>query len=298
MIPSPIQRPFRSLQSGLLKLGCLLLALLLGCSESQPTSLADLFPAADALPGWTPASEVELFDSQNLYDLVDGQAESFFAYAFQEVAVRRYQNAAAAVLDVEIWQLGAPADAYGLFTTSITGRPVTVGNAGDADPGRRLAFWQDRYYVRLRARQELPDAELEGFARAISAALPTGGERPALVDRLPLDGQVERSTIFFHEEISIQDRLWLGDENMMGLSPETNGVLAGYEVGGGRAQLLLVQYPDADAAVAALGALKDDRIIGDLITAQVSEDLLGVVFGQIDQAAASALLERALSTSK
>jgi hypothetical protein len=50
--------------------------------------------------------------------------------------------------------------AYGLFTTSIAGSPVAIGS--DADAGRRLAFWQDRYHVQAFTRQELPDDDLLG----------------------------------------------------------------------------------------------------------------------------------------
>ena len=70
--------------------------------------------------------------------------------------------------------------------------------------------------VQVRARSELDDAALRGFAQAIAMALPVGGETPALVKRLPPDGLVERSAVFFHEEISIQNKLWLGGENVLG----------------------------------------------------------------------------------
>jgi hypothetical protein len=211
------------------------------------------------------------------------------------VAVGNYENMEGVVLRVEVWQLATPADAYGLFTTNISGAPVAVGNDGDADPGRRLAFWQDRYYVQVRALQELPDAELRAFAGAISAALPaaSSGERPPLVGRLPTDGLVERSVIFFRQEISIQDRLWLGGENLLGLGPETDGVLAGYDVGGALAQLLLVQYPAAEAASAGLAALEGNRP-GGLVAADARGDLLGAVFGEMDEAAAITLLAEAL----
>lgn len=280
---------------GLMKLGYLLLALLLAACGGKPTSLADVFPGADAFPDWTPASAVEVFDCENLYDLVDGQAEAFFVYGFEEVAVQSYENAERAVLRVEVWQLATPADAYGLFTTGIAGTPVAIGNEGDADPERRLAFWQDRYTVQVRARQELPDADLRGFAEAISAALPSGGERPALVDRLPPDGLVERSAIFFHQEISVQNELWLGGENLLGLGPETDGVLARYDVGGMVVRLLLVQYPNAEAASAALVALEASQV-GGLVTADARDDLLGAVFGEMDEAAATTLLEQGLGT--
>ena len=270
----------------------LILLVLVGCG-GKAMSLAGAFPGADAIPGWTSSGEVEVFDRENLYDLVDGQADAFFVYGFEQVAVRNYENAEGAALSVEIWQLATPADAYGLFTASIAGEPAAAGNDGDADPGRRWIFWQDRYYVQVRARQALDDADLRHFAEAVSAALPSGGERPALVDRLPAGGLVERSPLFFHEEISIQDRLWLGGENLLGLSPDTDGVLARYDAGGAVVRLLLVQYPDAQAALAGQAALESGQI-SSLVAAATRDDLLAAVFGEADQPTANALLSQAL----
>jgi len=211
--------------------------------------------------------------------------------------VQDYENAEGAVLRVEIWQLATPADAYGLFTTSISGTPVVLDNGlandGDTDPGRRLAFWQDRYYVHVRARRELDDAGLRGFAGAVSIALPSGGERPVLVDHLPSDGVVERSAIFFHEEISIQNELWLGGENVLALGPETDGVLARYDVGGEMARLLLVQYPNAEAASAGLAVLETGQV-SSLVAADTRGDLLGAVFGEVDEIVAGTLLAELL----
>jgi len=266
--------------------------LLAGCG-SKPVSLTGVFPGADAICSWVTSDDVEIFNCENIFDLVNGQAEFFFTYGFEQVAVRRYENAEGAVLHIEVWQLATPADAYGLFTASTTGEPADIGNDGDTDPGRRLAFWQDRYTVQVRARQELDDADLWAFAEAVSAALPEGGERPALVDRLPSDGLVERSGIFFHEEISIQSELWLGGENLLGLGPETDGVLAHYDAGGAVARLLLVQYPDAEAASAGLATLEGGEV-GGLVTADARDNLLGAVFGEIDEAAAGTLLARVL----
>jgi hypothetical protein len=271
------------------------LALLLaGCeSGNQPVALPDVLPKAGTVPGWTPSGDVRTFNRENIYDLVDGQADAYFVYGFEQVAVCNYQNAAGAVLGVEVWQLATPADAYGLYTASFSGQPVALGNDGDADPGRRLAFWQNRYYVRVRARQELPDTGLRAFGGTVAAALPTGGERPALVNRLPRDRRVENSTLFFHEEVSIQGEVWLGGENVLGLSAKTDGVLARYDFGGQIVRLLVVQYPDAQAASSALGALQSARVEG-FVTARVRGNLLGAVFGPTDKPAADALLVVAL----
>jgi len=275
----------------------LIFALLFASCASRSASPADFFPDADVSPTWTPTRDVEVFDRENIYDLVDGQADAFFAYGFEQVAVQRYEDAAGDQLDVEVWQLATPADAYGLFTTNISGEPVAVGNEGDADPDRRLTFWQERYYVHVRARQDLDDAVLRAFAQAISMALPIGGERPALMARLPSAGLVERSALFFHEEISIQDQVWLGGENLLGLSQDTACVLAQYDVGGAAARLLLVQYPDTEAASAGLAALESGQVDG-LVVASTRDTLLGAMFGQmganVDETAANALLVEVL----
>lgn len=147
----------------------------------------------------------------------------------------------------------------------------------------------------MRARQELPDADLRGFAEAISAALPSGGEQPAPVEKLPPAGLVERSAIFFHQELSIQNGVWLGGKNLLGLSYETDGILARYDIGGGTARLLLVQYPNAENATAALTALESGQV-ESLVTADARDDLLGAVLGEVDAITAGTLLAEALGS--
>jgi len=273
----------------------ILLVLLLAACASSPSPPVDVLPASGAVPDWSLAGEAQVFDPETLFDLVDGQAECFFAYNFQQVTVQDYQNTTGDLLSIELWQMATPADAYGLFTASIAGVPATVGNDGDTDPGRRLAFWQDRFYVHVRARQEVPDADLTAFGQAVAAALPPGGERPALVEHLPPAGLVERSPIYFHQEISIQSELWLGGVNLLGLSPETEGVLARYDVDGAEASLLLIRYPDAEAAAAALAALQDGQVDG-VATADVRDRLLGAVIGEVEAEVAGQLLATALDS--
>lgn len=264
-----------------------------GQAEEQALRLKDALPGKEAIPGWTPGDQVQIYDSESLYDLVNGQADAFFAYRFEQVGVLSYENSDGATLRAEVWQLASPSDAYGLFTTYRAGTPASFGNEGDGDPGRRLDFWQERYFVRLFAPQPLPDADLQAFAGAIAAALPEGGTQPALMDRLPQDGLLDRDTIFFHEEISIQDYLWLGGENPLGLGPGTDGVLAQYQIGDDIATLLLVQYPDAGAAASGLESLEAAGV-DNLVAAEAKADLLGAVFGGLSETQAGEMLEAAL----
>jgi hypothetical protein len=271
----------------------LLIALLLPACGGQSPGPAAVLADADTLPGWSPAGGVQTFGKENLFDLVNGQADAYFAYAFEQVAVRAYENTDGASLRVELWELATAEDAYGLFTSCRSGPHLPIGNSGDADPGRRLVFWQERYFVRLLALQPLPGTDLLFLGETISAALPTGGQPPPLARWLPEAGLVEHSQVFFHEEISIQDRVWLGGENLLALGPETDGILARYELDDGLAQLILIQYPDAQAASSALEALQADSPEG-LVAAQRRDTRLALVFGTANQRQVEQLLSNAL----
>lgn len=278
----------------LIALLCILL-LLVGCQQSAPATAFTLnaaFPDAGAIPGWTPTGDGDTYDGDTLFDLVDGQADAYFAYNFEHVAVQRYADGDN-VVRVEIWQLATPADAYGLFTRSRSGEPTDAGNEGDTDPGRRLAFWQDRYVVQIRGRQSLSDETLLAFANAIASSLPTGGDVPALVKQLPQEGLVAHSEVFFRQELSIQDEIWLGGENILGLTDETEGVLARYDLDGDSVYLLVVQYPDAEAASAGFAALNDGDVV-DLALSDINSTNLGAVFGQAEPEAVRQLLDAAV----
>ncbi len=280
----------------------MLAGLLVGCGRAG-AALMDVFPTGEAVPGWQPSGEVRRYDGETLYQLVDGQADAYFAYGFEAVVVQSYAGAAGAIVDVEVWQVATSADAYGLFTAYRAGEPAQVDGAGDADadPGRRLAFWQGRAYVRIRAREDVPDADLQAFAAALSAALPAGGRRPALLDRLPQEGLVVESVIYFHQEQSIQDRLWLGGTNVLGLDARCEGVLAQVRLDEAAGDtptmmLLLVQYPDEKAAATGLAALQAGQIDG-VAAAQARGRLLAAAFGDVDPGVAGEWLEGMLAGS-
>jgi hypothetical protein len=276
--------------------------LLAGCGR-HPTSGPE--PALDLaqddttsqtveLPGWATTGDQETYGHETLYNLVDGQADAVFAYGFKEVAVQSYKNVDGAELRIRIWRLATPADAYGLYTSTASGEPAVVGNDGHVDGGRYLAFWQDQYYVEVFAIPELAEAEaLRDLALLVSARLPSGGERPALLEHLPREGLDPARLVYFHEEISLQNDLWLGGENLLGLSPETEGVLARYHLDGIQTLLLLVRYPTGEAASAGLAALGNSGF-GSLAASGVRDHLLGAVFGEVGAVAAESLLTAAL----
>ena len=274
-----------------------LVGMLTACQPSAPAATPlptdTLLPAGGSISGWDTPDNALTYNRENLYNLVDGQADAFFAYGFEQVMVQRYQNAAGARLNVEVWQLANPADAYGLFHSGIAGQPASIGVEGDSDLGRRLAFWQQHYFVSVTATEAIPDETLWTFAKEIGNRLPSGGEPPAIVRRLPSESLVVGSLLFFHEEISIQMELWLGGENILGLSQATNGIVARYEWGDQKARLLLIEYPTASEAADGLKTLRGSDI-KDIVAADANGDVLAAVIGNVNADKAQALLQKVL----
>jgi hypothetical protein len=294
--PSQSTHPSRwiSPRASIPALCILLLALLSGCSKPAGPEPEKALPDTPDLTGWTPLGDAQTYDRKTLFNYIDGASEYFFTYSFEKMAMRQYRNAAGLELVVEVWRLSKTADAYGLFSGH-AGDAVSVGRASDAtlETGSRLYFWQDRFYAVLTATTTLSDDDLKSFAKIVSDELPAGGSRPALVGRLPSDGLKAGTVKFFHEELAIQDQLWLGGENLLGLSQDTDAAFAVYEIGGEQVKLLLVQYPDASQVVAGLAGMAGGSL-EDLAFSDLNFSLLGAVFGKITTAQAGALLAKAL----
>lgn len=265
---------------------------LAGCSPAQPASPSGLMPADNAIAGWSPLGDTQTFDEETLFDYANGGSEFFFRYGFEQMAMRRYAHESGAEMTVEIWRLATSDDAYGLFSQSGVETPIGIKNVPNAalDAGTLLCFWQDRYYVLLRATQTVPGDGLATFAQALSSTLPPGGSPPALLALMPVDPQPEGPLVFFRDEMVIQDSLFLGGENVLGLSPNTKAVLARYRTGEETIRVILVDYPDGAAAARAWEALRAAEM-KTLLASRVKSSYVSAAFGNTGREDAEALLD-------
>jgi len=254
----------------------------------------DLLPASGAVAGWERSGEVEIYVPDDLFNYMDGQAELFFVYNFEKLAVQEYQRGEEGPIIVEVYQVASPADAYGLFSFYATGQPIELGTGGAVEPGRLISFWQGRFYARVFAYGEVERESLSALARQVAAGMPEEGGLPELVTRLPQENLVPGSARFFHQKLSLDNLIWLGDENILDLSEQTDAVLAAYTYADTQAQLLVVEYPDAATAEAAHAALEGSGL-ENLSAADQSARYLVAVFEAPDQAIAQELLQKALA---
>jgi hypothetical protein len=86
-----------------------------------PSAETLALPRDQLIADWKISVAQQIYRADNLFSLVDGQADAFLAYNFEQVTTERYENNAGTLLTVEVWQLAQPADAYGLFTVNRAG---------------------------------------------------------------------------------------------------------------------------------------------------------------------------------
>ena len=232
-------------------------AALPGCggqeSDASLTAVVDLLP--ERIDTWTRSDSAVTYDRETIFDYINGAGEVYRSYAFSQVVVVVYSSPDGPDITVELFDMGTPADAYGVFSYAREQEESGIGG-GYEQRGRVLCFWQDRYYVCVVSEERSADSGrvLSEVAKAISENLPPAADPPQLVALLPSEGLVASSERFFHLHQSLNYHYYLARENILNLSPETDAVLARYAPGS--TYLLLIRYPGDEEAAAAVSSFK------------------------------------------
>jgi hypothetical protein len=224
--------------------------LLIGIIMATPPAqdLSRLLP--DDVDGWKPKGNCAYFDHDTLFSLIDGGAEVYRALNVKRVVDRRYQKEDGPDIVVDVFDMGSSKDAFGAFHVDIReGQDVGEGQESEYQGGS-LYFWKDRYFVSVVSLKETDASKkaVMAFGQAIAEKIPRKGKKPELVGRLPQKGLVKSQVHYFHDWEGLNRLHFLADENLLGLSRETEGLLARYRPAG---VLVLIRYPrEKDAGLA------------------------------------------------
>ena len=233
--------------------GTMLAGILMACA-AEPPPVDEIERVAAALPlevaSWRATADDQIYDTETIFQYIDGHAEVYLAYGMRRCFARRYTGPEGeADIVVDLFELDSAANAYGVFTHDRDGEDVDVGQGALLRPGW-LSFWKGPWFGSIYAEgeSEASLAAVNALARAAAGAIPVEGEPPGLVGELPADGLDPRSVRFLHTWEILNSALFVGGENIFGLSSETDAVLGRYRREGGEGWLLLVEYPDEPTA--------------------------------------------------
>jgi hypothetical protein len=197
----------------------------------------------------------EFYDRNTTFRYMDGAAELYRSFAFKLLMVRRYLKANHPPIVVELFDMGSPEDAFGVFSFETEGEDVRVGQESDYGGGL-LRFWQGKFFVNVYADQETSSTKQDvlELGKAIASSIKHEGQKPKLINYLPGEGLAERSIRYFHLHQSLNYHYFVSHENILHLGKQTNAVIATYQPTEqkGKTFLLLIQYPAKKLAGEAL----------------------------------------------
>jgi hypothetical protein len=215
-------------------------------------------PPSGFLGTWNVEGKPRLFPGSELYGHIDGGAEIFFEFGFEEATVQRYRSPAGEVV-VEHYTMSDPLAALGIYLGKCGKETPDPGFAERHTAGRfQLMFVRDRYFVIVDNPAGTPALApvLVEFARFIASRLPESRLVTAF-DALPGQGQVEGSRRLIRGPVALEAIATLGRGDILQLGGRTTAVAADYSDAGGKYTLIAATYPDAQAAGAALQNLAE-----------------------------------------
>lgn len=203
----------------------------------------------DDAQGWT-TSQIEFFGPDTLYEKINGRADAYLAYAFQELVFISYSDAedpASAYVDVYVYEMDSPLNAFGIFSAErFPGSPpVDLGRAGYESDGS-LFFCHGPYYNQILVSDTSP--EVVALAQSIAARLVERqvdeGQPLGIEHYLPSESQVPDSFAYIRRDALSQPFM-------------TEVVTARYEVGGENLLAFARLYDDAEQAARAMGQYEE-----------------------------------------
>jgi len=268
------------------------------------TEASDIFSSLpEGVPGWTSTGEDTVYDRQTLYDYMNGGAEVYLAFDFRKVYVRKYRNPQDEEISLDVYDMGTSTEAFGIFSCDREDEAAGIGQGSEYGFGL-LRFWKGRYFVSIMATSEEVEAEKAVLAlgKAAAAALGPEGPEPSILTALPGNNLRRNRISYFHANVNLNNRYFIASENILRLESRTDCVIGEYGAAGDEpVSLLLVRYPDGEAARAAFGSFRsaympeaDDSGLaamedGKWAMARLRDEVIVIVFDAPDRQTAQAL---------
>jgi hypothetical protein len=217
-----------------------------GPAGRAPAATAGLIPEVD---GFTPLAPAQSYGPDNLSDKINGKAELYLSAGFKEMSCRSFtlENPKGAHLEVFVYDLGSPQNAYAVFSSQRRSGSVPISLTPNAyTTPNALFFTQGKYYVELvadRALEALPQT-LEGFTTALLVKIPSAGE-------------TQNAAALFPPEGLARDSVRLNAADAFGLEGFNNVYTGEYTAKDGKATAFLAERQSPDQARAEAKKYRD-----------------------------------------
>jgi hypothetical protein len=216
------------------------------CSGQQAgeSEFLSLLPQSGDADRWTPADEPRHVVGEDLFLLINGGAEIYHEYGFEQAAVLSYADDSDRSLNLEIYEMEDPAGAYGIFTFK-RGEGCQSLDIGDGSclQDYYLNLWKGSFLVTVvgfDTEQHTRDG-LISLARSTVGKIDEAGEIPRILRLLPPEDLDESSIRYLRGNLALFRTYEFGTGNVFGV---TEGVAAKI----GEQTVFVFRYPDKSEA--------------------------------------------------
>ena len=218
----------------------IILKTLLG--QPMERNLENLMPSK--IEGWIIAEKDQVYGPNNLYEYIDGGAELFLSYGFQQMMSRIYISTDQPDIIVDVFDMETSYNAYGVFSYSREKEDTTFGQGSQYVPGL-LLFWKNRFYISILFNPETDKARQAAFyiARHIESSINSEGPLPDILKLLPETSLLKETIRYFRHHIWLNSYHFISNENILHINDNTDAVLAKYGKKEDTQLLLIVIYP-------------------------------------------------------
>ncbi len=181
--------------------------------------------------GWKRSPEIQNFSAETLYEDVDGAADLYLTYDFEELKVAEYQNEKKGSVTVDVYFHKTPIQAFGIYSQERLpdANFINVGAEGYIE-SNALNFFTGPYYVKISSYNTgSEDREiLLTFAKKVSESLGEKGSLPPILSSFPGEGKKRHSEKFVAK-------------NFLGYSFLHSAFTAEYELSGKKFRLFVIE---------------------------------------------------------
>jgi hypothetical protein len=174
----------------------LFLIILFGSATAQELTFPEL-------NGFKRITNYPVFGPENLWDFINGAADTYLAYGFVDLHVTEYKKGKN-VIKLEIYRHSDKTMAFGIYSTerSPSFRFMNLGAQGYIADGA-INFFKGKYYVKIRtfSKNEKILQSAESLALRVTNMLEGDSEMPAVLAYFPETGKKLNEETYINESV-------------------------------------------------------------------------------------------------
>ena len=188
-------------------------------------------PDESDLAGWTAVGNPQVAGGDDLYLLIDGAAELFMEYGFEQAVMQSYGNKNEKTINLEIYKMADSSAAFGMYTfrTSERGEAVAIGNDARMED-YYLNFWKGSFFVTVIGfdTDEETTKDIKKIAEAVAVRIEERGQMPRITGVLPEDGL--RGVKYVRGNLALYNNYEFDSANIFGVSEGVIGMYGNHKL--------------------------------------------------------------------